>query len=686
MNYSATAQNDRRVEQFELIRSRVRPILGDDARSDRFVWWDQDRVPIWLSNAFFGGDDGDVRFANIILRYTRDDLDNTPGPHVFTASALAGVLASWAQSMDDDVRHWCENRLKQIVPFGLTRDFCFNGYNDNMPVMWTWALGFAGDYFDEPHWRTICRANLLQLRDMLRRRGVVSEYGSNYSTHQLTGLAHLAEHAPDAEIQQLAADCEARRWAEFAGAWHPKLGQVCGASMRGGPPLSVEQSAMFWQVFGDDITPLPWQEYYSDSSGFGTTRSPASEAGLLFSYMYAYGAEFSSATYHVPENVARLFYEKERGFQMHCTSENGQYNNGVFCRQIPVYGTGGTLITAKLTNEVIEIPFHPIHGAQEHHLVTYHGANYTIGTASTNQFPTSHAVRVTYRRGLSENLADFGNIHARVIINDKKPDGRNVNTYWKSKEYPVTTENYCQLPPDMGTWHCLQHDNTALCLNVPDWLEHWDVREVRTDVYVYRELGEVAGVSAGRERIEKFPFECNSSDWIFIVEGATYIGIRPLIGRSRGNTDRIKLWRSGEFLVCSLFNYEGPSCELSPREMAKLGNGFVVEVCDADEYESFAAFQGAMEKGHMYDVLYGGVRRVHYVTDTLRMSVVVCPYTNTVMQRSVNGREVGPTQFEYSDGSHETLPFLHDTASPLEDRAWLEVQLGRPAETYNVID
>ena len=241
--WSIEAQRDRRREQAAYIRSQLRPLLADDARAERLVWWDQDRVAIWASHAFFLGDAGEVAFANVVLRYALGS-PFTPGPNVFTAAALAGVLACHGAKLEQDVRTAAEERLAVTLPFGMTADFQFNGYNDNMPIMWTWALAFGGELLGDARFTKVAWANLCQLRDLLRRRGTVSEYGANYATHRLTGLARLATHSRDARIRELAGQCEARIWAELAGHWSPAVAQIGGAAMRGGYPLNQETPAL----------------------------------------------------------------------------------------------------------------------------------------------------------------------------------------------------------------------------------------------------------------------------------------------------------------------------------------------------------------------------------------------------------------------------------------------------------
>jgi hypothetical protein len=692
-HYSPSAQASRRAELLGLIRTRLRPLLNEKADAPYLLWWDQPRVELWASSAFFAGGPEDIAFGNTIVRHVRDALGHTPGPGPFEASASASLLAEHGDRLEPDVRDFLVHVLVGNCECARTADFQFHGYNDNMPTMWTWAQLYAGENFDRPDLLRIAHANLRQLQDLLRRRGAVSEYGMGYSTHRQGGLARIAEFSRDAEIRQLARDLEARVWAEIAGHWHPGLGEVVGASMRGGAPINSEMHALFIQIFGREIE-RPWMP---QESHWGT-RAAVVDMGLdpdkyIFAYPFAFSAEFASATYHVPDEVAALFYRKAMPFRFACTAENGYVNEGIYCKQIPVYGQGGILITTKLTDEVVEIEDCPQHGAQPHQITTWHGRHFGLGTSTTNMFTTSHALRCSYRRRETpRGLEDMGALCLRYNINGKVPGGLLPNLYPKSPDdQPQPAGNYCQLYRDMGRHFCLQHEHTVLCLSTPDYREYWGVKEMRLDLLLLQEAGKVRRweIAGDGSRID-------------IDEGAVYFSIRPLIGRwlldgaggTAPSTERLegrvpprpapRVREINEWLVVSLYNYEGPSRRFGKREIAKLGNGFILEVRDAEEFADFASFQAQMAEARVLDQLYGGRRRVHYARPGLRLSTHYCPYMHTVMQASVNGVEKPWEKLSFSNGIEKTLPFMDDKPAPgFEDWGWIETQMTRPVETYN---
>jgi hypothetical protein len=293
-------------------------------------------------------------------------------------------------------------------------------------------------------------------------------------------------------------------------------------------------------------------------------------------------------------------------------------------------------------------------------------------------FTTSHALRCNYRRReVPRGLEDMGVCALRYNINGKVPGGRLPNLYPKSPgDQPKPYENYCQLYRDMGRHFCLQHENTVLCLSTPDYREYWDVKEMRLDLLFLQQAGKVRHweIAPDGSRIE-------------INDGEVYFSIRPLIGRHLERQEAIRVREINEWLVVSLYNYEGPSRSFCKREIAKQGNGFVLEVRDAEEVADFASFQARMAEARVLDQLYGNRRRVHYVRPDLRLSTHYCPYTHTVMQASVNGLEKTWEKLSFSNGIEKTLPFMDDKpAVGFEDWDWIETQMKRKVETYNPVE
>lgn len=222
-----------------------------------------------------------------------------------------------------------------------------------------------------------------------------------------------------------------------------------------------------------------------------------------------------------------------------------------------------------------------------------------------------------------------------------------------------------------------------ICLQVPNALEYWQLKSMRTDLFFHGAMGRVK-IEVDGKILESFPQEFPESSTIFIDEGAVYIAVIPLIGRHAERKCAMKVSETEEFIMVSLYNLDGPKQEMTDREMNKLGNGFAFEIRDASDFESFADFKAKISDFRVMDRLYSSVRRVHYANPENRLSIELCPYTNTVKYATVNGLLHQVPQFEINGEVPDYLPFLDGKQrSGYADWDWLKVQMEREAEKYN---
>ena len=144
-------------------------------------------------------------------------------------------------------------------------DYQFHGYNDNMPSKATLGLILGGEYFDDQAAVEHGLWNLRQLRDLLSRRGTLSEYSS--PTYSALSLAHLAEIealAGSEDARELARQCVERIWAEFLGRFHPPTGILSGPYSRAYSTDSIGHvtcaGTVFWLAFGNTAILNPVEE------------------------------------------------------------------------------------------------------------------------------------------------------------------------------------------------------------------------------------------------------------------------------------------------------------------------------------------------------------------------------------------------------------------------------------------
>ena len=225
-----------------------------------------------------------------------------------------------------------------------------------------------------------------------------------------------------------------------------------------------------------------------------------------------------------------------------------------------------------------------------------------------------------------------------------------------------------------------------MVLQAPLWLEGWEVRSIRSDIYAWQGNGQVRGVYVDGERVGP-GWSSPDPRPLVIDEGDVVIGIMPLLGRRHGAPTAMRIGEVGNLLVISTWSYQGEPSSFSAHDMAKLGLGFICEVRHRDEIGGAAGMRALLARARVLDQLYGGRRRVTYARDDLRLSTMWCPYTGSTYHDSINGLDDPCPRFAYSDGTHSTLPGAKPVPAPgFIDWEWLQTQHERAVETYNPVE
>jgi hypothetical protein len=174
----------------------------------------------------------------------------------------------------------------------------------------------------------------------------------------------------------------------------------------------------------------------------------------------------------------------------------------------------------------------------------------------------------------------------------------------------------------MGQQAVLQHKNKMLIVANPsttDWLKNKVAKEglesLQSSLVLFNyQSSPTWEIYVDGTKVTSLPYKVKLGQRITIKDGVSYLGIIPLPATNLGRTDEIVL-RSGDeqtfqnvkyqaALVIDSFNLKRTSAEkvASPTELQKLEksfNGFVVELGDSTEYDSFAAFQQHMRQAKL---------------------------------------------------------------------------------------
>jgi len=165
------------------------------------------RERIWLCFALMCGGPNDKQLANAILADTkfqqhvpaRSEAEKVHPFDIFVSNHAVQMLVLHADKLTEPVRLKIESWAKLALndyPGDRQADYQFHGYNDNMPSKACMGMILGGEYFKDSAAVEHGLWSLRQLRDMLTRRGLISEYNSpTYSPVTLAGLIEVAKYA-----------------------------------------------------------------------------------------------------------------------------------------------------------------------------------------------------------------------------------------------------------------------------------------------------------------------------------------------------------------------------------------------------------------------------------------------------------------------------------------------------------
>lgn len=560
-----------------------------------------------------------------------------------------------AARLEELVRHNAEKRFREFR-------WHFQGDNDNFPLMAAATIAMWGTYSGDANDVDEARGRLEELRDLLTRRGVVSEFNSPaYLGLHLHPLALIAETVRDAKLRRLAMDLETRCWIDLLGHYHAACGIQAG-------PYSREYNfgiygagftrLNLYLLLGDKL-PGEWTEGY---------RSETREHGLVRA------ANRACVRYHCPAWLAEWALRRRHPCRMIATAEGGASFEWLEPDQRGAVYHWMWKKTADEDDRLYELP------AWHTRLVTYMTGNYSLGTTTrmfNDGFGCYGFVATVPARKPLRSVRDAVRVHCRYVLNEDKP-----GVTWQQpgqKDYAKEQVAFC----DGGRMIALQHDKAAMVLYRPRVLVNHPVTSLKAMIIIPNgDFGEGAcrgdEIFLGRRKVEGFSGESAEAEPVFVRLGGTYMAFIPLIDHGELKLTRkaaVRVRPEGKALGISFYNYEGDELRLNPRQCTLVGNGFVCEMGSRDEDGSFEAFRRrlarpAVRDFHRRTVHSRGAytRHVRYARPGLRLEMEYNPATEGIRYQTINGRIPPTPQLEATGLPLERVPFLGQKRAPEEGR------------------
>ena len=664
---SQLAQNVRRDLWFATTRSHLHKLINPDGTGKMPQFNAPWREPVWILPAVYTGGQEFIALANrMVEQYPKapsadyKEFGTRGGMewNIFVSNVFSHCLHRFEKLFTPaarDVMEWHARETCKMVRGSRQPDYKFHGANDNMPMMGTSGMIFAGETLDIPEAIDHGLWNLQEVRRLLSRSAWMSEFNSStYSGITLSGASKLATYSRTPEVRELALEIEHRLWAEILLHYHPATFMQAGPHCRS---YSIDYAGhthtlqvVLWMAFGAEaIGRDPIKRYFAPDG-----RAVMHFAGNPWQNI----AEFCDALdteLHVPDELARLVSERQYPAILRGRSDGISRFDGM---------------------------------AATYHTDTYMEDAFSLGTVNGplcggEQTSTCY---VTYKR--RPNVKDFRDA-ATVFFKYLTSDAP-VASFETSKDGGYEGEKFTS---NKGWWYSLQKGNTALLLTTPNLKDYKDkvveTQSMRLSVVFPAHYGKITRSLMGESPAQNGAVG-ESADVVpvSVETGEVFIHIQPLlptnllrkaavrfaavtqtsnIERSTSNTTNQEPGTRNQepsYEVLDLINYEGPARAFTRKEAALVLNGMVLTVSVKASFGTLETFHRQMSASVIRDYFAMEHRSVLFQRRDVEFEVSYTPEPFGVQTESIDGRTVSRPVFESNQIDVTRLPFVAGPVPP----------------------
>lgn len=594
------------------------------------------RKTLWLCFGLFADDTNQsaIDQANAILDrldFTHHSRPRTPEEaasqfDIFITNHAVQLLAVHAGKLTAPVRQKLEGWARHALgdyPGDRQADYQFHGANDNMPSKATLGLILGGEYFGDQRAVEHGLWNLRQLRALLTRRGLISEYTCpTYSPLTLVNLTEIAFHAKHPEAADLARQCAERIWADILGHFHPPTGTMAGPYSRA---YQLDSTAHFsttgcllWLALGDDwVSFNPVEELQRDPIRLVHHHTDLTTQLGVLSWLTTCPLVPPLYLIHWMEQRTypfRLLADAER-----CGPESAEVATALYAEKDFALGTSFGEPWTRLQSEAFFLQYR--------------------------------------RQAPRRDITDVRTVYARYLIDEQQP---------------TSSGNNHQVKPH-ALVHTLHKDRIALVLARPlEALATQPVRNLRFSAIIPTHFGPLAHIE-----IVAGSADSPCGHHVFIQDGPVHIALRGLHATRHGDDAAgeteaatgisIEPTPDHDFQVVSFRNYAGPERTFAKEEVVTTLNGFVCVIGLAAE-ETFAQFKERVSSAQLLDYYAFEQRTITYKLGDTELSASYAPASNRFRFATIDGRPLPRPRWKADGLPAERLPFLGapTATTPLE--------------------
>ncbi|MBN2090258.1 hypothetical protein JW964_11655 [candidate division KSB1 bacterium] len=438
----------------------------------------------------------------------------------------------------------------------------------------------------------------------------MAEYNSpTYTALNLWFLAMAAEFVKDEKVSVLAQFLEERLWINVAMHWHEPTQQFAGP---------------FSRAYSEDST--GGFSALHCTFGYATKRDLFLDADLPVKFNHPSAlienAFIATLQFHVPQKAMEIAFNKSFPSYFRRTTyweqyhENGAlYTNGSkkFSFQPEIYPGGWGDLTTYLTNE------------------------YCLGTASRPYINggQNDTFVLRYRRSNTiQSLKDFHSLFTRMVFNESR-FGQDNHCHVCNFE---VTKDYLY---EEGRPFSFQHQNKAILCYVPKRVGNRGVHAIRLDlIFSYRTPFDHFFVD--NTEITSFPFETTRFDKIIIEDYRTLLAIMSIGPTLISNFEgKICVSQVDDFLIISIYNYQGEIQDFSRELMNQMLNGFVCLMETKEKISDLKEFRQSLVSATISrKILKPYLHQIEFYLKDELMRFCFDPIAERIAERTLNERDI----------------------------------------------
>ena len=631
------SQTQRREQWFASTRSHLHQLINPDGTGKMPQFNAPWREPVWILPAVYTGGPEFIDLANRMV----EQYAQAPGAdykefgtrsgmewNIFISNVFSHCLHRFGNLLTHAARgvmEWHARETCKMVRGSRQPDYKFHGANDNMPMMGTFGMIFAGETLGIPEAIDHGLWNLQEVRRLLSRSAWMSEFNSStYSGITLSGAAKLATYSHTPEVRELALEIEHRLWAEVLLHYHPSTFMQAGPHSRSytidytGHTHTLQ--AVLWMAFGAEAVGRDPLKSYFEPDGRAVLHFAGNPWQSIAEMCDALDTEL-----HVPEELARLITDRTYPAILRGRSECISRFDGM---------------------------------AAPYHTETYMEDAFSLGTVSGplcggEQTATCY---LTYKRQPEvKDFRDAATVFFKYLVSDGP-----AAVFEPSKDSAYEGDKFVA---NQSWWYSMQKRNTAILLTTPNLQKlkekPLETQSLRLSVVFPAHYGKITRSIIGDGPMnEGAAGESTEVVPVSVETGEVFIHIQPLLPTSLPRERAVRFSRCGNFEVLDLVNYEGPLRSFTRKQAALVLNGMVLTVEAKSKFDCLETFHRQMSDVVIRDYFAMEHRCVLFQRQDVEFEISYTPDPFGVQTESIDGRTVPRPVFESNQIDIETLPFV----------------------------